>query len=48
MLELAAAIVVSAVALTFLSDATSSTLKMVRASRRRGTIRVADPSLSQH
>ncbi len=48
MLELAAAIVVSAVALTFLSDATSSTLKMVRASRRRGTIRVADSSLSQH
>lgn len=48
MLELAAAIAVSAVALTFLTDATSSTLKMVRANRRRGSIQVADPKLSQH
>lgn len=48
MLELAAVIAVSAVALTFLSDATSSTVKMVRAGRRRGTIRVADSKLSEH
>lgn len=44
MLELAALMVVSAVALTFLTDATSDTMKVVRAVRRRGgsKIRVAD------
>lgn len=41
MLELAAGIVVSAVILTFFSDATSRTVKMVRASRRRAVIRTA-------
>lgn len=41
MLELAAVIVVSAIALTFATDATSDTMKMVRAARRRGQIRVA-------
>ena len=44
MLELAALIAVSAVALTFFSDATSGTVKMVRAARRRGAIRVAKRS----
>lgn len=44
MLELAALLVVSAVALTFVTDATSDTMKMVRAVRRRSSskIRVAD------
>jgi hypothetical protein len=42
MFELAAFIVAGAVALTFFSDATSGTMKMVRAARRRGSIRVAD------
>ena len=43
MLELAAMLVVSAVALSFLTDATSDTVKMVRAVRRRSNskIRVA-------
>lgn len=41
MLELAALIAVSAVALTFFSDATSGTVKIVRAARRRGAIHVA-------
>lgn len=44
MLELAAIIAVSAIALTFFSDATSGTMKAARAMRRRGDgkIRVAD------
>ncbi|MGD9979423.1 MAG: hypothetical protein AB7H66_00510 [Hyphomonadaceae bacterium] len=44
MLELAAIVVASAVALTFFSDATSGTMKMMRAARRRdhGKIRVAN------
>jgi hypothetical protein len=41
MLEFAALLVVSAVALTFLTDATSDTMKMVRAVRRRDKVRVA-------
>jgi hypothetical protein len=41
MIELAAIIAVTAVALTFFSDATSGTMKVVRAARRRGNIRVA-------
>ncbi len=42
-LELAAMIVVTATALTFLTDATSDTMKVVRAMRRRdnGKVRVA-------
>lgn len=36
MLELAAIIVVSATALSFVTDATSDTMKMVRSFRRRG------------
>lgn len=35
MLELAAIVAVSAVALTFLTDATSDTMKITRAMRRR-------------
>jgi hypothetical protein len=46
MLELAAILVVSVVALTFVTDATSDTLKMVRAMRRRGQVRVAREDLS--
>jgi hypothetical protein len=42
MLELAAMLVVSAVALTFLTDATSGTMKIVRSARRRDKIRVAE------
>jgi hypothetical protein len=42
MLELAAIVVVSAVALSFLTDATSDTMKMVRAARRRGNVHVAE------
>jgi len=42
MIELAAMIVVSAIALSFFSDATSGTMKMVRAARRSSRIRVAD------
>lgn len=44
MLELAAMIAVSAVVLTFVTDATSGTLKVARAMsrRRQGKIRVAD------
>lgn len=38
MLELAALVVVSAVVLTFLTDATSDTLKMMRSGRRRGNV----------
>lgn len=41
MLELAAMITVSAVALSFLTDATSGAMKMVRASRRSGKIHTA-------
>jgi hypothetical protein len=41
MLEFAAMLVVSAVALTFLTDATSGTMKIVRAARRRDKVRVA-------
>lgn len=41
MLEFAAMLVVSAIALSFVTDATSGTLKMVRAARRRDKIRVA-------
>lgn len=42
MIELAAMMVVSAVALTFLTDATTGTMKLVRATRRRDKIRVAE------
>ncbi|MGD9968294.1 MAG: hypothetical protein AB7T59_17375 [Hyphomonadaceae bacterium] len=44
MLELAAIVVVSAIALTFLSDTTSGAMKLARAIGRRGQgkIRVAD------
>jgi hypothetical protein len=41
MIELVAIIVVSAVALSFFTDATSRTVKMVRAASRRGRIHVA-------
>jgi hypothetical protein len=41
MIELAAMIVLGAIALTFFSDATSGTMKMVRSARRRDRIRVA-------
>jgi hypothetical protein len=41
MLELAAMITVSAVALSFLTDATSDTMKMVRSARRRGKVNTA-------
>jgi hypothetical protein len=46
MLELAAIITIGAVALTFFSDATSGAAKMVRSTRRRDKIRVADPELT--
>lgn len=46
MVELAAAIVISAVALTFFSDAMSRGVKMVRRSRRSGRIQVAHPDQS--
>jgi hypothetical protein len=42
MIELAAIVVVSAVALSFLTDATSDTMKIVRSARRRGHVRVAE------
>jgi len=42
MLELALLITAGAVAATFLTDATSSALKMARATRRRDNIRVAE------
>jgi hypothetical protein len=42
MLELAAMMVVSAVALSFVTDTTSGAMKLVRATRRRDKIRVAD------
>ncbi len=43
MLELAAIIAVSAIALTFVTDATSDTMKVARAmNRRKDKIRVAD------
>lgn len=42
MLELAAIIVVSATALSFVTDATADTMKMVRSMRRRGKVHVAD------
>lgn len=42
MLELGAAILVLAIALSFISDATSSTVKLVRATTRRGKIHVAE------
>lgn len=43
MLELAAIVAVSAIALTFVTDATSGTMKVARAmSRRKDKIRVAD------
>jgi hypothetical protein len=45
MFELAALVVVSAVALTFFSDATSRVMKLVAAGRRR-TIQVADAKYS--
>lgn len=49
MLELAAMVAVSAVAVTFLTDATSDTLKVVRSMRRRGQIRVAsDKQMGGH
>jgi len=42
MLELAAIIAVSAIAMTFVTDATSGTLKVARAFRRKDKIRVAE------
>jgi hypothetical protein len=42
MLELAAIVLVSAAALTFVTDTTSGTMKMMRAGRRRAAVRVAD------
>jgi len=42
MAELIAAIIVGAVALTFFSDGLSRTVKMVSATRRRGSVHVAD------
>jgi hypothetical protein len=50
MIELGLFVVVSAVALTFLTDATSDTMKLVRAARRRsgGRIHVADSKHSAH
>jgi hypothetical protein len=42
MLELAAIVVVSATALSFLTDATSDTVKVVRRMRRRGKVHVAE------
>lgn len=47
MLEFAAIVVLSAIALTFLSDATSGAMKLVRAKGRRNNIRVADAELTQ-
>ncbi len=47
MLEVAGAVAVLAVALTFIKDAASDTMKLARSSRRRGTIQVADPRLSR-
>jgi hypothetical protein len=41
MLELAAIVVVTATALSFLTDATSDTVKAVRRMRRRGKVHVA-------
>ncbi|MGD9814268.1 MAG: hypothetical protein AB7Q23_00985 [Hyphomonadaceae bacterium] len=41
MIELAALLFVSAVAITFVTDALSGAMKLVRASRRRGKIHVA-------
>ncbi|MGQ0533287.1 MAG: hypothetical protein ACT4OF_11445 [Caulobacteraceae bacterium] len=47
MVELAAIIVVAAIALTFFSDATSGAAKMVRPRRNhRGSIHVADSEQS--
>ena len=42
MLELALLVGIAAVTATFLTDATSSTMKVARAMRRRNNIRVAD------
>ena len=42
MLEFAAMMFVSAIALTFVTDATSGAMKMVRVTRRRDKIRVAE------
>lgn len=44
MLELAAIVVVSAIGLSFVTDATSGAIKMVRHSRRRDKIQVANVS----
>ena len=41
MLELGATIIVLAIALSFFSDATSNTVKLVRATARRSKVRVA-------
>ncbi len=47
MLELGAAIVVTAVAMTFFTDAMSRTMKMVRSNRsRRSEIHTASPEQS--
>jgi len=49
MLELGAAIVVSAVVITFFTDAISRAVKMVTPKRsQRGAIHVASPELSAH
>lgn len=47
MLELAAMVVISAVALSFVTDATSGAMKLVRANRRSSNIHVADAELTQ-
>jgi hypothetical protein len=47
MFELAAVVLVAAIALTFFSDAMSRVVKVGRPTQtRRGSIRVADPDLS--
>jgi len=47
MLELAGILFVGAVAMTFISDAASRTMKLMRAGRsRRGEIHVASPEQS--
>lgn len=46
MFELAAVVIVSAVALTFFTDATSRVVKMARPRKRGGNIHVAAPEHS--
>jgi len=46
MLEFAAIVVISAVALSFITDATSGAVKMVRSHGRRSNVHVADRKLT--